>query len=222
MSERRFSEEEVAEILKYATESQSSQSSVLPATRGLTLSELTEIGREVGIAPEALQVAARRFDRSDRTTRLFLGLPIGVGRTIELDRKLTDEEWDRLVADLRETFDAKGVVRTEGSLRSWTNGNLQALLEPGANGHRLRLRTVRGNAQAMMGAGIMMFAMSALITAAAAFKGTILDQSFITSITMVGGMGIAAFGFGAIGLPGWARLRRRQMDDVAERLDASV
>jgi hypothetical protein len=142
-----------------------------------------------------------------------------VGRAIELDRKLTDEEWDRLVADLRETFDAKGVVRTEGSLRSWTNGNLQALLEPGANGHRLRLRTVRGNAQAMMGAGIMMFAMSALITAAAAIKGTI-DPGFITSITVVGGMGIAAFGFGAIGLPGWARLRRRQMDDVAERLDA--
>jgi hypothetical protein len=222
MSERRFSEQEVAEILKYAAESQHSEGNVLPVANGLTLSELTEIGREVGIAPEAMQLAARRFDRTDRSTRLFLGLPIGVGRTIELDRKLTDEEWDRLVADLRETFDAKGVVKTEGSLRSWSNGNLQALLEPGANGHRLRLRTVRGNAQAMIGGGIMMFAMSALLTAVAVVKGTVIDPGFITSVTLIGGMGIAAFGTGAIGLPGWARLRRRQMDEVAERLDASV
>lgn len=221
MNERRFSEEEVAEILKYAAESQHSESNALPVARGLTLSELTEIGREVGIAPESMQIAARRFDRSDRSTRLFLGLPIGVGRTIELDRKLTDDEWDRLVADLRETFDAKGVVKTEGSLRSWSNGNLQALLEPGANGHRLRLRTVRGNAQALIGGGIMMFAMSALLTAVAALKGT-LDPGFIASVTTIAGLGAAAFGFGALGLPGWARLRRRQMDAVAERLDTSV
>jgi len=222
MSERRFSEEEVAEILKYAAESQHSESNVLPAANGLTLSELTEIGREVGIAPEAMQIAARRFDRSDRSTRLFLGLPIGVGRTIELDRKLTDEEWDRLVADLRETFDAKGVVKTEGSLRSWTNGNLQALLEPGANGHRLRLRTVKGNAQAMMGGGMVMFVIASVLTAVAAMKGTVADTGFITSVGTVGLTGLGMFSFGALGLPGWARLRRRQMDDVAGRLDASI
>jgi hypothetical protein len=31
-------------------------------------------------------------------------------------------------------------------------------------------------------------------------------------------MGLGMFGFGALQLPGWARLRRRQMDEVASRL----
>jgi len=30
----------------------------------------------------------------------------GVGRTVDLERRLTDAEWDQLVVDLRETFDA--------------------------------------------------------------------------------------------------------------------
>ncbi len=88
------------------------------------------------------------LDRAGSPTgRRVLGLPLGVGRTVELGRKLTDEEWDHLVVDLRETFDARGQVRQDGSLRQWTNGNLQALLEPTPTGDRLRLRTMNGNAR---------------------------------------------------------------------------
>jgi hypothetical protein len=66
------------------------------------------------------------------------GLPIGVGRTVELDRPRSDSDWERLVADLRETFEARGMVRYDGPFRQWTNGNLQALIEPTPSGHRLR------------------------------------------------------------------------------------
>jgi DNA-3-methyladenine glycosylase II len=37
---------------------------------------------------------------------------------------LSDDQWDRLVVDLRETFNAAGIVGREGSLRQWRNGNL--------------------------------------------------------------------------------------------------
>ena len=143
MTERRFNEAEVAAIFERATEAHHAGQRQLPSGEGMTLAQLQEIGREVGISPEQVAEAANAIDRvGSPTARKFLGLPIGVGRTIELDRRLTDDEWERLVVDLRETFDARGVLRHEGSLRQWTNGNLQALLEPTATGHRVRLRTM--------------------------------------------------------------------------------
>src|SRR5437870_10699022 len=88
------------------------------------------------------------------TTRRFLGLPIGVGRSVDLDRALSDPEWERLVADLRDTFDATGRMRQDGAFRQWTNGNLQAVLEPTDIGHRLRLRTGKGDAVAFLMGGL--------------------------------------------------------------------
>src|SRR5688572_29338664 len=140
MTERRYSEEEIAAIFERATEAQQKSQRGQSAGSGLTLNELQQIGREIGMTPEVVAQAARSIDhRPAETSRRFFGVPIAVGRTVELERKMTDEEWERLVVDLRETFDAKGTVRHEGSLRQWTNGNLQVLLEPTAKGHRLRL-----------------------------------------------------------------------------------
>lgn len=131
MTERRYSEAEVTAIFERAAEAQQSARRQLPAGEGMSLAQLQDIGREVGIPSELVDQAARSLEREGQpASRKFLGLPIGVGRTIELGRKLTDEEWERLVVDLRETFDAKGRVRYDGPFREWTNGNLQALLEP--------------------------------------------------------------------------------------------
>ena len=217
MSDRRFNEEEVAAILKDAAEAQYSDDRLLPSSGGLTLAELQSIGREAGISPEMIQKAAQRFKPGQQPTRRLLGLPLGVAQTVEFDRKLTDEEWERIVADLRETFEAKGVVRQQGSLRQWTNGNLQALLEPTATGQRLRMRTVKGNAPGLIGGGIVIFtaATAALVTAFA--TGVTHDTGLMVSIltSMTGGAGM--FGTSALGLPGWARLRQQQMDQIAER-----
>ena len=220
MSERRFSEEEVAEILKHAAESQHAQTNVLPSAKGLTLAELTDIGREVGISPEAMQQAVGRIERTENPTRTILGLPLGVGRTVELRRKLTDDEWDRLVADLRATFEARGVVKHEGSLRSWANGNLQAHLEPTATGQRLRLRTVKGNAPGLIMGGLGMSAFSSIMFIVAAVGGSLADRGFLAAVTTLAVGGVAMFGAGAFGLPRWARLRQQQMDAIAERVES--
>src|SRR5512132_171395 len=111
MSERRFNEAEVAAIFERAAEAQQTGQRQLPSGEGMTLSELQEIGREVGLAPELVAQAATSIGLGGRpTSRHFLGLPGGVGRTIDLGRKLSDEEWDRFVVDLRETFDARGTM----------------------------------------------------------------------------------------------------------------
>jgi hypothetical protein len=188
----------------------------------MTLAQLQEIGKEVGIAPEMVAHAASAIDRvGSPTSRSFLGLPIGVGRTVDLGRKLTDEEWERLVVDLRETFDARGNVKREGSLRQWTNGNLQALLEPTATGHRVRLRTVKANALAWMTGGLVMVGVAAFTTLVAALgisnAGLPLQTSALITI-----IGAGMFGIGALQVTGWAKIRRQQMEDIAARLSSTA
>lgn len=219
MTERRYSEEEVAAIFERAAQAQRTARRQLRSGEGegMTLAELQEIGRDVGLPAELVAEAALSLDRGGRpTSRRFLGLPIGVGRTIELDRRLSEEEWQQLVGDLRETFDARGSIRYDGPFRQWTNGNLQALLEPTPTGHRLRLRTVKGDARGLMTAGLGILGVAAVTLIASLATGGLAGvPSGIVSLTAIG---LGIFGVGALRLPGWARLRRRQMAEVAERL----
>jgi hypothetical protein len=222
MTERRYNEAEVAAIFERATEAQLEGGRKLSSGDGMTLRDLQAIGREIGVSSEVIAQAALSIDRTGRSTaRTLLGLPIGVGRTIELGRKLTDDEWDRLVVDLRETFDARGTLKHEGSFRQWTNGNLQALLEPTETGHRIRLRTVKGDAYGMIAGGLGMLGIAAVALVAALFRGGI-DAGALSSFGVLATMGAGMFGIGALRLPGWARLRRRQMEEVAARLAASA
>lgn len=219
MTERRYSEDEVAAIFERAAEARQTARRRLPSDEGLTLSDLQAIGREVGIEPEVVGQAARSLDQHGlQRSRRYLGFPIGVGRTIDLGRRLTDEEWERLVVDLRDTFDARGRVRYEGPFREWTNGNLQALLEPTPTGHRLRLRTMKGDARGLMTAGLSTLGISAIVLLAAVVTGALGDSGALTSVGVLSAMGVGLFGLGALRLPAWARLRQRQMDGVVERV----
>jgi hypothetical protein len=219
MTERRYSEDEVAAIFERAAEAQHTARRQLPPGEGMTLADLQAIGREVGISPELVSQAARSLERAGRpASRSFLGLPIGVGRTIELNRSLSDEEWEQLVVDLRETFDARGTVRVDGSFRQWTNGNLQALVEPTATGHRVRLQTVKGDARALMTGGLGMLGIAAATLFAVAVGGGLADAGSVAGIGFLSAVGLGMFGVGALRLPRWARLRRRQMEEVTTRL----
>ncbi|HEY5219375.1 MAG TPA: hypothetical protein VIJ16_06190 [Gemmatimonadaceae bacterium] len=222
MTERRYTEPEVADIFQRATETAAPERQRLPTGEGMTLAELQEIGREVGIAPELVASAAAAMDRGGQATgRSVLGLPIGVGRTVELGRQLSDDEWERLVVDLRETFDAKGKVSRDGALRQWTNGNLHAYIEPGDGGQRLRMRTYNGTARILMilGAGYVGFAgvLAAVLTATSG-----LTAARLPGVAILTALGISAFGLGAARLPGWAKRRRSQMESVVERLLAAA
>jgi hypothetical protein len=215
MNERRYSEDEVAAIFASAADAQEISRRPVDTGTGMTLSELQEIGREVGISPEAVARAAGLVgQRAKPTSRSLLGLPIGVGKTIELGRRLTDAEWERLVVDLRETFDARGRIGADGSFRQWTNGNLQALLEPTATGHRLRLKTMKGSSLSLMMTGLASLGAAAVTFIATGFG----DAGTFGSVATLSALGLGLIGMGAIRLPSWASLRRRQMDGVIARL----
>ena len=216
--ERRYSEEDAAAIFQRAAEAQAGRGPKPAAGEGMTLVQLQEIGREVGIPPELVAHAARSIVQSGRpSSRTFLGLPIAVGRTIDLDRQLSDAEWERLVGDLRETFDPRGVVRYDGPFRQWTNGNLQVLVEPTPTGHRVRFRTRKGDARSLMAAGLGLAGASAAMLIAGMVGGAGAGEMSSTSVLM-SVLGLGMFSAGALRLPRWAKLRQSQMEAVAARL----
>jgi hypothetical protein len=207
MAERRYNDKEIAAIFRAAAEEgpQTPQREVA-RDEGLTLAELQAIGSEVGIASDAVAQAAKAVDvRLGAASRTLLGLPIGVSRTVNLNRRLTEEEWERLVVQLREVFNARGRTRSDGSLRQWTNGNLQVLLEPTETGHRLRFGTLLG--------------VAAAVVIASALGGTFGDA--IPGIALLCAAGTGMIASGALRLPRWARLRERQMEALAARITSS-
>ena len=219
MSEREYNDEEVAAIFERASETERIASPRPAEGKGLTLAALQEIGREVGISPESIAHAARSLEQAGRpATRTLMGLPIGVGRTVEFDRPLSDADWERLVADLRETFEARGTVRYDGPFRQWTNGNLQALLEPTPNGHRLRLQTMKGDSRSMMAGGLTVLGGAAATTVAVALGGGLSNPGSITGIGFMALIGLGMFAIGALRIPAWARRRRTQIEEVTARV----
>jgi hypothetical protein len=216
MSERRYSEHEVAEIFERATEAQKLAVRPSSPSEGLTLKELQDIGRDVGVSPELVASAARSLEvRAVSPRRTLLGLPIGVGHTVELERPLTENEWHQLVVLLRETFDARGKLKDEGAFRQWTNGNLEVLLEPTPTGQRLRLRTLKGSATGMIVGGSTMLGFAAFVFVEMLATGTLGDR-FVGLVTLVA-IGLGLLVPAVVQLPAWARLRWSQMEEIGER-----
>jgi hypothetical protein len=213
MTDRRYTDDEVAAIFRAAAEG--SDSGTVPSGQagGLTLPDLQAIAREVGIAPEAVALAARSLEHplERPASRTFLGLPIAVERTVALDRRLTDAEWELLVVELREVFHARGTLRAQGSLREWSNGNLHAFLEPTPTGHRLRLGTVKGDARASVAVGAVSVGTALAMSAAAAASGTLAQAA--VAIAALTAAGAALVANGTLRLPGWARLAAAARDD---------
>ena len=213
--ERRYDDQEVRQIFEAAAGPSGTLASG-PSSDGLTLTELQEIGAEVGLSPERISQVALSLDASAaRPRRKQLGLPVSVGRTVDLPRAPTDLEWDLLVAALRETFGARGKVSESGSIREWTNGNLHAYVEPTSEGHRLRLGTLSGRGVALN----RMAVISGVLTAVMLVLVVLADQGAGSEpgILMFAAIALTAMLSNVISLPRWARERDEQMGEIADR-----
>jgi len=219
--ERRFNEAEVVAIIERATKWTEPRSLAVPSGAGLTLDQLQEIGREIGIAPNVIAGAADVVKDGGRTViRRFLGLPLRVERNVKLRRPFSESEWDEVVADLREIFNAAGVLKEDGSLRQWSNGNLQVVLEVNAITQRIRLRTFKGHALVLIGAGVGICCVASGALIATLLNNATADMRLVTILAFMVGVGATAVAVTALRLTPWARRRHEQMSEVAARVIA--
>ncbi len=221
--ERRYREDEVSDIFARATDVDGASLAAQSTQEGLSLAELQEVGREVGLSPERVAAAASALDARVEAVprRTSLGAPVSVGRVVELPRAATDREWQILIADLRETFRAKGHVTTHGDTRVWANGHLHAFLEPTESGHRLRLGTQKTGSKErnVVGAAGLAIGLVLLVTSgldAATFGSTF--ETLIPAVIALGGGGMITGNF--LRLRRWADKRERQMEHIAGRARA--
>jgi hypothetical protein len=214
--ERRYREEEVAEIFEAAASRRGPGANALASGEGLTLAELQAIGSEVGMSADSIADAAAALElRRNAVRRTDLGMPVSVRRAVDLPRPPTDREWEILVAELRETFNARGRDGSRGGVREWSNGNLHALVEPTGTGHRLRLGTTKGDAVGSNRMGAAALAMALVFLVFLFLTGALAESLFLPLMFAV--MGGAALGYNAVRLPAWAREREEQMERVAAR-----
>ncbi|HKP30172.1 MAG TPA: hypothetical protein VJU15_12250 [Gemmatimonadales bacterium] len=213
---RKFQDHEIRQILDLAIGQEDNPVQALPAADGLTLVQLQEVGREVGLSPDRISQAVAAFEgRGELVPRgTTLGLPTRLGRVVPLPRNLTDREWELLIAQLRTTFGAKGTVTSQGSLREWTHGTLHAFLEPTETGYRLRLTDSRVEALGaglVLGGGVLTFGLIILI--ALLSKDVAGLKLLIPLMFSLGGGGVMALS--AMSLPGWAREQEKRMEHIS-------
>jgi hypothetical protein len=219
--ERRFNEAEIAAIIERATNWSEPRRQPVPPGAGLTLDQIQEIGREIGIAPNVIAGMADVVKEGGTTViERFLGLPLRVERNVKLRRDFSEDEWDQVVADLREIFNAAGVLKEDGSLRQWSNGNLQVVLEVNAISQLIRLRTFKGNALVLLGAGLGICGAATAALVATFLNNAATDRRLVTVLALMVVAGAAIVGVTALSLGPWARRRREQMSEVAARVIA--
>ncbi|HEX6368599.1 MAG TPA: hypothetical protein VF006_06695 [Longimicrobium sp.] len=212
--ERRYQDHEIRQILDLAIGQEDGPAQSLPAVDGLTLLELQEVGREVGLPPDRItQAVAALEGRGESVSRgTTLGLPTSVGRVVPLPRSPSDREWELLIAELRTTFGGRGEVTSQGGLREWSHGTLHAFIEPTETGHRLRL-VDSSLAVAGMVVGGLVLAFGLMILMVLLGKD---DPGFKLAVpaffSLLGGSLVVG---SAMSLPGWAREQERRMEHIS-------
>lgn len=210
MDDRRFSTPEIEEVFARAAASQQRERD---ADLGLTVEELQAVGAEAGLDPAHVAAAARAVasGEPEEGRQSMLGVPVGVHRAATLAAPPSDELWDHLMADLRETFAARGKVEQIGESRIWRNGNLRATLSPSGDGSRLRIQSNRRKDTRGL---LTVAAVQAVMAAVFSLNVFGPEQDPVVFLSVLAAcMAVFAVGRQAV----WARTRERQMDNVNAR-----
>ena len=212
--ERRYRDDEIRQILDLAIGREEGPAQMPPAVDGLTLRQLQDVGREVGVLPDRITQAVASFEaRGESIPRgTTLGLPTSVGTVVPLPRRPSDREWELLVAELRTTFGGKGEMTSQGGLREWSHGSLHAFIEPTESGHRLRL-TDASLAFGGIFLGGVFLSLALLIFVVLLGKEDPGFRFVIPAFMSLLGGGLTAVS--ALSLPKWARKQESRMEQIS-------
>jgi len=122
-NERKFSEEEVALIIKRATELQQTEQVEQEPSTALSLSQVEQIAKEAGIDPLLVRRAAQGIDRPSTANRPspLVGAPTRLVFERVVDGEISVQDFESLVNELRRTFGENGVPSVLGRTLAWTS-----------------------------------------------------------------------------------------------------
>lgn len=222
MTERRFTDKEVALILRRASDLEKKGSSPGPGSgRGLTLSDLKEIAAEAGIDPELVGRAVSEIQSAKglRTGSLLAG-PAPVQREVRaVPTELTKEDLAKLIRLVDDEVSDQGTVQDAlGQVRWTSQGRIlstQVSLEPGEGETLMRVEeryhdALRGMLHGMPSTYGFMFG---LVSAIEAFNLGVGPGAALTLAAAAGGW--------AIGSSIWRGISsrsRKRVQELAEKL----
>ena len=217
-ADRRYDENEVRQILDLALTEQHGHAPSFSARDGLTLLQLQDVGREVGVPTDRITQAVEAFEARGESVPpgTTLGVPTSVGRIVRLPRNLSEQEWELLVGELRTTFGGTGEMASHGGLREWSHGRLQAFIEPTVAGHRLRVTDSNAAVGGMiMGGVITVLALLVLATVLGSGNAELGSVRFVApSLFAVLGGGLIAGS--ALSLRRWIRIQESRMERLGK------
>ena len=213
----RFSESEIQEVFARAAEAQKRDDRER-ADLGLTMDELQSAGAEAGLDPAHVAAAARAVASGEPDDRreTLVGLPVGVRRAATIDAPPSDELWEMLVADLQDTFSARGKTERIGEARIWRNGNLRATLGPSGDGARLRIQSNRREDTQRLLIGSVVSAVMAVVFSLNVFGPEEDPVAFLAVVAL----GLAALA--VVRQVSWTNTREQQMEAVIGRTQRSA
>jgi len=119
MTDRRFTDEEVALILREASEVQEG-GRLGGVEGGLTLSQLKEIAVEVGLDPKNIEMAASRLAAYRNPAAVpVLGTPVAPQFQRDIPGELSREDFGELLATIRTVLGRRGITAVELNALEW-------------------------------------------------------------------------------------------------------
>jgi hypothetical protein len=173
MSERRFNDQEVAKILESALSENMDRALPARTSEGMTLAELQDIAREVGIDPVGVERAALALSEPAGRRSPMLGAPTTVQHERTVEGEVSQEHMQELVTTIRRVMARQGVVSVELDSLEWRArdalGARYVSITPGKGRTLIRaLGNFRDGVAALFGGGTVL-GLAAPVVAAAAF-----------------------------------------------------
>ena len=104
MSERQFSEDAVREIIRLAMEQEREEAEQAENKHGLTISELVEIGKDVGLSEKEIREAAKKFSSKPLTKKSRVTNTANIEERIFSSDLSKEELWDFIEGELYDQF----------------------------------------------------------------------------------------------------------------------
>ena len=214
---QRFNRDEISKILKRAAELEHDENSV-DDTDGLTLQELQQVSKEVGIDPKYIQQALRELQTPAQSlTSNMLGGPFKYHILETAPGVLTEEEWEEVVSEIRRIHGGIGKTSKLGNTFEWEQrkkevGYIQISLSPKKDHTQIHLNANYRYYASMIYTFAGIFGGIFLLVLSNKMGLTVINQTIATVLGAAGVLTAARFY-----LSGWMKKKRKTYDKLINR-----